>query len=203
MDANKYVTNVYKSISTDFDKTRFSQWVGVRKFLDTLPENSILGDIGCGNGKYLSYRKDIISIGCDNCKELIYIAASKHISANTIIANAMRLPYRDNIFDNTISIAVLHHMNNIENRQKFIKELARITMNKIMISVWATSAKKDKWTHIGNNDYIVPYMTTNRKESYDRYYHLFEKEEIIELCNNILTIEDIWLERDNWYIVAK
>lgn len=207
MDAVKNVNDVYTSIASDFDKTRFSQWIGVRLFLDTLHVNSLLGDIGCGNGKYLSYRKDINVHGTDICEPLIIIAKNKNESANIIRANALMLPYRDKSFDNTISIAVLHHFTTIDERVKFLKELARITVGNIMISVWATEqtdARKSKWRPIGNgnNDYIIPYMTTNRKETYDRYYHLFEKEEIINLCKNILTIQKIWYEKNNWYFIC-
>jgi len=214
----KSVNDVYKAIAKDFDATRFSLWSGVREFLDSLPGNTLMADIGCGNGKYLSYRKDIIVHGCDMCESLAYIAASKHNTnpnnngaktANVLITNALTLPYRDKLFDNTICIAVLHHMSCRDDRIRLLQELARITAKagKIMISVWATEQDDPrmatKWKHLGNNDYMVPYMTTTRKETHDRYYHLFEKNEVIELCEKShLHIERIWYEKNNWYIIA-
>lgn len=197
----------YSPIANDFDKTRFSLWPGVRLFLDTLAPNTMLCDVGFGNGKYLSYRKDINVHGCDICESLIDIAKAKHTNASLIKASATNIPYRDKSFENTICIAVLHHMKTPEERKQLLQELARITMGKIMISVWATEQDDKrmhtKWEHIGNNDYLIPYMTTNRELIIKRYYHLFSKEELIGLCKDIIEIDKIWYEKNNWYLITK
>lgn len=206
IDANELVHNAYNTIASDFDKTRFSLWIGVTNFLDTLPANTTLGDIGCGNGKYLPYRKDIVVQGCDICKPLVAITKAKYPDIDVIVANILSLPYLYKSFDNTISIAVMHHLTTVKDRKTFINELARITKDKVMISVWATEQddkRLTKWTHIGNNDYIVPYMTSNNKKTVDRYYHLFEKQELIDLIGNIMTIERIWYHMNNWYIILQ
>lgn len=202
MDVNKS----YSIIAKDFDKTRFSLWPGVTKFLDTLESNTTLCDIGFGNGKYLSYRKDIYAFGCDMCDILINIANEKNPNANLIKANVISIPYRDKSFDNSICIAVLHHMKTNEDRKKVLKELVRITRKQIMISVWATEQddkRMSKWINLGNNDYLIPYMTTNREIIVNRYYHLFSKEEVIDLCKDILEIDRIWYEKNNWYMISK
>lgn len=48
-----YVKDVYNSISEHFSHTRYKPWPSVKDFLLQIPENSIVGDIGCGNGKYM------------------------------------------------------------------------------------------------------------------------------------------------------
>lgn len=197
---------MYNIIAQDFDKTRFSLWPGVREFLDTLPGNTTLCDVGFGNGKYLSYRTDIHVFGCDICDPLIEIAHNKHPHANLIKASASCIPFRDKSFENTICIAVLHHMKTREERIDLLKELSRITSHKIMLSVWATEQddkRMGKWEYLGNNDYMIPYMTTNRQIIIKRYYHLFSKEELIELCKDILQIDKIWYEKNNWYLITK
>ena len=197
---------MYNKIAKDFDKTRFSLWPGVRSFLDTLPTNTLLCDVGFGNGKYLSYRKDIITFGCDICDPLIEIAHNAHPFANLIKSSALNIPYRDKSFDNTICIAVLHHMKTEEDRKILLKELTRITNHKIMLSVWASEQddkRMSKWKHLGNNDYLIPYMTTHRDIIIDRYYHLFSKEELINLCRDIIEIDRIWYEKNNWYLISK
>ena len=197
---------MYNIIAKDFDKTRFSLWPGVRSFLDTLSPNTTLCDVGFGNGKYLSYRKDIITFGCDICDPLIEIAQNAHPNANLMKASALSIPIRNKSFDNTICIAVLHHLKTEEDRKTFLKELSRITKHKIMLSVWASEQddkRMSKWEHLGNNDYLIPYMTTNRKIIIKRYYHLFSKEELIDLCKDIIQIDNIWYEKNNWYLVSK
>lgn len=48
-----YVKNVYNSISEHFSHTRYKPWPSVKEYLMKIPENSLVGDIGCGNGKYM------------------------------------------------------------------------------------------------------------------------------------------------------
>lgn len=197
---------MYNIIAKDFDKTRFSLWPGVREFLDTLESNTTLCDVGFGNGKYLSYRTDIHVFGCDICEPLIEIACNKHPHAYLIKASAISIPFRDRSFENTICIAVLHHMKTCQERITLLKELSRITSGKIMLSVWATEQddkRMSKWEHLGNNDYLIPYMTTNRQTIIKRYYHLFSKEELIQLSKDIFQIDKIWYEKNNWYLITK
>ena len=59
------VQNVYDKIASDFDNTRYRPWSYVESFLDNVPSNSTIGDIGCGNGKNMLYRKDCTNLGCD------------------------------------------------------------------------------------------------------------------------------------------
>ena len=55
---DKFVKNVYNQIAHQFDNTRYRPWTCVEKFLDKIPINSTIGDIGCLNGKNMMYRKD-------------------------------------------------------------------------------------------------------------------------------------------------
>lgn len=52
-DDRVFSIQVYENIANHFDHTRHSQWTGVKRFLLSLPPNSLLLDVGCGNGKYL------------------------------------------------------------------------------------------------------------------------------------------------------
>ena len=47
--------------------------------------------------------------------------------------------------------------------------------------------------------------TGNKDEIYTRYYHFFEKNEIINLIKNInnLNIVDIYFEHENWIIILE
>lgn len=170
---------VYDNISTHFDRTRYSIWSGVKDFLDMIPSYSIIADIGCGNCKNARYRTDIITICNDISIELLKISNSKkeQYYYDCILANGLNLPYKNNFFDATISIAVLHHINNYNDRIVFIKELIRVTKpnHKILITVWADEQKKKaKWILINGCDYLIPWEDRNGN-IINRYYHLFSK----------------------------
>ncbi len=49
-----HILKVYNEIADHFDCTRHSRWRGVDEFLATLDTHSLVLDVGCGNGKYLT-----------------------------------------------------------------------------------------------------------------------------------------------------
>lgn len=154
--------STYNDFAEDFSNTRTALWPGVTKFLDSCAPGSKILDIGCGNGKYLSYRADDCEIhGCDTCFPLLKIAKGKHPKATIIHADGTKLPYADNCFDAVISIAVIHHLPLVALRSMFVEELYRVLRpgGKALVTVWATEALKNTWYHIGNNDYIVPWKS--------------------------------------------
>ena len=51
-----HVKDVYNKISNEFNTTRYRPWTCVEEFLNQIPKQSIIGDIGCGNGKNMFYR---------------------------------------------------------------------------------------------------------------------------------------------------
>ena len=68
-----YVKHVYNIIADDFNRTRYSYWDYVHKFILSLKSFSSMLDLGCGNGKYLSIRQDLNLYALDNCENLIQI----------------------------------------------------------------------------------------------------------------------------------
>jgi SAM-dependent methyltransferase len=182
---------VYSHIAESFHATRNALWPGVKSFMDKIPKYAILGDIGCGNGKYATYRKDIVWLGADPCKQLLYFAQNKN--PNVIQANGINLPFKDKSLDYSISIAVVHHLTTPQLRKAFIKELIRTTKTKILFTVWAEEQpKKPQWQHQGNNDYLIPWQNQHM-----RYYHLFPKQELEELLTD--TNYTIKWEQNNWF----
>jgi predicted SAM-dependent methyltransferase len=110
-----------------------------------------------------------------------------------------------------MNIAVLHHLSTKERRVKCINELKRVckTKGKIIITVWSWEFYKNKYE---NKDAFVDWPlhkrfteTGNKDELYTRYYHFFEKNEIINLIKNInnLNIVDIYFEHENWIIILE
>ena len=119
------VKQTYEDIAIEFSNTRYNIWNCVKKFLDKIEKKSIIGDIGCGNGKNMNYRKDCINIGCDFSTNLVKLCNNKNL--NVIIGNILNIPFNDNIFDYTLCIAVIHHLSSKTKRIKAINELLRVT----------------------------------------------------------------------------
>uniref|UniRef100_A0A915ID56 Methyltransferase type 11 domain-containing protein n=1 Tax=Romanomermis culicivorax TaxID=13658 RepID=A0A915ID56_ROMCU len=132
----KFVHEVYDQIAPHFDKTRIRQWKGVKEFLDSVSTNSLLLDVGCGNGKYLNGGK-LIKIGCDRSFELCKIARDKNF--NVFQADCRFLPFSDHKFDAVISIAVIHHLVTEDRRRMAISEILRVLKPGCvaLIYVWA------------------------------------------------------------------
>lgn len=104
----------------------------------------IIIDVGCGNGKYLAVRNDIVVHGVDVCQELSQLANER--CGNIIIANNLNLPYLPSTMDAVISVGVLHHFASFERRLRGVQELARILKpgGQILIYVKSWEQKQRK-----------------------------------------------------------
>jgi len=194
----KYVHNTYNTIASHFSNSRYKPWDKVKNFLQELSETSTMIEVGCGNGKNLGISKGI-SIGCDICPNLLEIAKSK--GYQVVLADALNLPFSDNFSDAVISIAVIHHLSTEERRISAISEMIRICKpnGKILIYVWA---KEDKNKNSGDS-FIEWRDNKGGNNILERYYHLFEKDELDNLCSkfNNITIETSYFDKENYAII--
>lgn len=163
----RHVHDVYSIIAPHFSATRHSPWPQVVEFLCDLPENSIVADIGCGNGKYIlamnRLKKSVHFVGVDSCSELCAIALSnvskasvtfetgfvqeegvpttgfRHSVSDIVVGDALTPPLRDGLFDAAISIAVTHHFSTRARRIAAHEYLARLLRpgGLGLIYVWA------------------------------------------------------------------
>jgi len=207
---NKHVIEVYDKIGNCFSNTRHTPWSTFKNFLDTLQPYSYVLDAGCGNGKNMMIRDDLITIGCDTSQTLIDICHERGL--NAMKANIMNLPFSDKKFDVVFCVAVLHHVSTPERRDTAINEMLRVLKNggKLFIIVWALEQNlTHKFLKIqdSNNDYLVSW-----KNDLQRFYHLFDKEEVEQLCKNYRQRDcdssndyhlniDYQLAKDNWHII--
>ncbi len=194
-----HVHEVYDQIADHFSDTRYKPWPGVVSFLQGLPPESHILDVGCGNGKYLSVRQDCHMYGCDPCDKLATIAKEKHPSASVVVANGLCLPYATASMDAIISIAVLHHLSTSD-RDLFLSEVQRVLKpgGSLLLTVWTTEAVKPNWKPMRGGDYLVPWMRPDG-EVFDRFYHLFTQEE----AGEVISGAEVWEECLNWYIAKR
>ncbi len=195
---------VYENIAISFDKTRYRSWTTVERILDTFEEYTINGDIGCGNGKNMLYRDDLKFIGVDFCSTFVKICKNKNLECYE--SDIRNTKFIDQYFDNTISIAVIHHLDTCQKRIQAINELFRITKKhgNIFIYVWAFNQPKDSRRQFKNHDEMVPFKTKNN--TFYRYYHLYKKDELeseIEKSSYDYKIIESGYELGNYYIYLK
>ncbi|KAM0927129.1 hypothetical protein ACQ4PT_003223 [Festuca glaucescens] len=168
----KYVHRVYDAIAPHFSSTRFAKWPKVAGFLNSLKPGSVVLDAGCGNGKYLGFNPECFYIGCDISPPLIEICAGR--GHEVFVADAVNMPYRENVGDAAISIAVLHHLSTEDRRRKAIEELVRVVKRGglVLITVWAVEQEDksllNKWTPLCdkyNEEWVDPSSPPVRSQS--------------------------------------
>ncbi|XP_003373085.1 methyltransferase domain protein [Trichinella spiralis] len=147
---NVYVHQVYEQIADHFDQTRHSLWPGVKRFIESISNGSLLLDVGCGNGKYLLCKKDIVNVGCDRAFALCSICRSKGF--NIFQADCCDLPVLDDMFDAALSIS--------NRRRRAVEEIVRILRpgGQALIYVWAMEQRRD-----GNESF---YLKSGKKKEY-------------------------------------
>ena len=99
---------------------------------------------GCGNGKYLSVNPRSFALGSDICPELVAIAGRR--GHEVAVCDCLHLPYRSNLFDGVICIAMVHHLSTEERRLAALKELTRVVKpgGRILVYVWAMEQQRKK-----------------------------------------------------------
>ncbi|CAL1526809.1 unnamed protein product [Lymnaea stagnalis] len=140
----QHVHKVYDDIAAHFSGTRYKPWPRVVDFLLEQPAMSLLADVGCGNGKCLGVNKSLFEIGSDYSGNLANICRSRGFE--TCVADVTCLPFRSDIFDVVLCIAVIHHMATKERRHKAVSEVVRILRpgGKALIYVWAIEQECNK-----------------------------------------------------------
>ena len=203
-----HVKDVYEDISEHFDNTRHYSWDKVEEFVKNINVNTINFDIGCGNGRNMRIREDCHFIGFDITFNLL-----KKIEVNGndgVQCSNLNLPVRDNVADNILSIAVIHHFATEERRLEAIKEMIRVLRigGRILIYVWAKEQERFKNK---SQDLLVGwklqkrYSKDKKETDYGRYYHLFYKDEFEKLLKKITNIKiiEIGYQMGNWYCIAE
>lgn len=186
----KYVHNIYLIIADPFSKTRYKIWPCVSNFINSIPMSETILEIGCGNGKNMI--RPTTMTGIDMCYTFVDIC--KYKGLNVIYGDALNLPFADNTFDNTMCVAVIHHLSTKERRSKVIEEAIRVTKpNGLMfISAWI---EHDKYT----GDSMIEFHRNTR------YYHLFKHDELVKLAENVVgqQLMNTFVEEGNEIIILR
>lgn len=200
---NKHVREVYEKIAKHFSNTRVYTWSWIRDFIERQSSNSLIYDIGCGNGRNMNQDRDIHAyrdtkfIGIDNCREFLKICRERGLEV--VEASMTSIPLLSGTADAIICIAAFHHLSKMEDRILSLLEMKRLVKpgGRILISVWAKEQPtKTRRTFDRYGDNMVRWDKFGEK--YDRYYYIFEKKEIERLFRTAgLTIMRYSLECGN------
>jgi ubiquinone/menaquinone biosynthesis C-methylase UbiE len=202
------IKNTYDIIALDFNKTRIMIWKCVQNFINEIVDKeSFILDAGCGNGKNMLFLKNkgFVNIkGCDFSYSFIELCKSKYL--NVEFGNLLNLPYETNLFDNIISIAVIHHLSTEEHRIKAISELLRVVKigGQILITVSSFEFPFYKKMESLQQDLMIPWKTPKGDILGTRYYYLFKEGELEKLCH--LACPDLtniysFFEHENWCVI--
>jgi ubiquinone/menaquinone biosynthesis C-methylase UbiE len=148
-----------------------------KEFLGKCSRNVL--DLGSGSGRHLTKISKGKMYLIDFSEEMIKLAKKKatklKIPAEFFVANMTKLPFEDNFFDYAISISAIHCLPT-KSHKKSISELYRVMKphSKSLIGVWNFNSKR--FNQKQGKEKLIKW--TDKGE---RYYYLFEEEEIHNL----------------------
>jgi ubiquinone/menaquinone biosynthesis C-methylase UbiE len=98
----------------------------LQNFLNTLNNKSRILDVGCGTGFFLNLirGKGFNCVGIDVSENMLRQLKDTYSYLTVQIADARKIPYRDNCFDAVVSIETLRYFSN---RDSLLKEIFRVT----------------------------------------------------------------------------
>jgi ubiquinone/menaquinone biosynthesis C-methylase UbiE len=199
----RQMRQIYNTIAKEWDVSRGTpNSIKIKLIKPVKPGMKVL-DLGCGNGLMVGqiltrggyyFGSDISDKFIALCKKR-YVSYIKTKQAEFVVADAVKLPYKNNFFDYAVSFAVMHHIPSAELRLKFLQELYRVMKP-------GATAKIDNWnlrSEWGRNKYeiqkqlskpligydegdvYVPWKATGKKEL-PRYIHIFYDNELRSLA---------------------
>lgn len=204
MDFEKeYVHKFYSGKAQTFSDSRVKPWPFIPQFINNeLKPTDLILDAGCGNGRQFIHPN---IIGLDYSENLLK-EASKKQNIGLIKADVHELPFKSNVFDAILSIAVIHHLSTYERRLNCLLEMKRVLKNngKCLLYVWHKDAShKAKFSAIeeSKSEFFVSWRGEN---DLLRYYHLFDEESIEELVKEAgFKILKISREEESIYVVLE
>lgn len=195
----------YDIHAEDFSKSRFRIWPHVKQFLDSLPPNSKVLDIGCGNGKNMNYgiqNNNLQMYGIEYSQALTDICINQGL--NVIQGDALTLPFEDNSFDAIIMIAVIHHIEPTLHN-KVLNEIQRVLVpsGKCLITNWAVEQPEGAKRQFVKGLNMV---TWKGKEDNPLPYWVMDKGLAEEFTNNLpngLKFMNLDWDAGNWNFILQ
>lgn len=194
-------TASYNTVAQDFATTRVFAWPEAELFLPYLKSDGrrlVVADIGCGNGRMVSWVKklDADYIGVDSSEKLLAIAQQHFPQDKFSLGDLLHLPLADASVDIVLLNASLHHIPKPLLAQA-LGELRRVLKPHgyaLMVnwSLWQTRFIYAHFLEWGQQlagrsplcwqDFWVSYSSPDKKTRVNRFYHGFTRRELSKLA---------------------
>ena len=203
-EVKRKIRETYDGISNHFNATRNYMWKECTDFIDHAPKDSEFLDVGCGNGRNIIYalKCGFKVIGCDISSAQLKVVKSKtekdSRNLSFVQCDASSLPLKPASFDNILFIATIHHLPTEIERIECLKEMMRVMkpQGSALVSAWAFDQPRFKDVQPEKRDIIVKW-----DKRYDRFYHLFCKGELEDICGKVgFDIISSFRAQDNYYV---
>lgn len=241
--------NYYNKIAYDYHLKRKRPWKPLESFLNYLKTknhlfNGFSIDLGCANGRNFKIFKEPNNklVGIDSSYKFLEIARgnlkdSTQYSINDanniqlILGDLNNIPIRADSIQTVFSIATIHHIKDVDKREKVIKQIANILKENgnFILTIWRKWQKSLKKYFIGDlfkrllspkyrkqqnklglcefGDRSVPWTLSKEGITYNRFYHFFSKHEIKKLLKRFKIKELKSLggstNKDNFFVLVK
>lgn len=192
------VRATFERIAEPFAASRAEPWPEVLSFTTSLPPETRILDLGCGNGRHaralasagytvlaVDFARSLLAIGRRGSRGRVW---EKRIE--WLQAEAAMLPLRNATVDAAICVAVLHHLPSADERVRALREVRRVLVprGRVFVSVWALDQPRfrravEARRHLPaevRGDVQVPW-TMPDGIVIPRYYHLFQEGELENL----------------------
>ena len=194
------VAKVFDEIAEGFKHTRTRIWPSTKSFYEKYIKGrkGVLLDLGCGTGRNTIYfaSKGLKVISVDISLKMLKIAREEvkrklpWSQVELVQAEVTKLPFKENIFDFIVAVAVIHHIPYREMRIKMLKEARRVLKKNgiIYVTAWSLAnirrilrALKGKILNPFKVEFGDTYIAWHtRGKTYQRYYHLYTLKELKE-----------------------
>lgn len=240
---------IYDILALDYHKKRFYPWKDFELFFNELIQEGVSFngyniDLGCANGRNFKIflQSNIKLIGIDNSIEFLKISRNRIATGNNYTMKERRsieliqsdinaIPIRTDAVNNIFSIAVIHHIKNIHNRDQVLKQIYAILKNNglLFLTLWRKYQKKyryyfirDWFKRLYSSDYrlkqknldltehgdaFIPWTISKENLTYNRFYHFFSRKELKKLLRSFaikeMTKRGGPNKKDNFFVLAK
>lgn len=176
------VRSTYDRIADSYAAARRTPYPEVLRFLDELPAQARILDLGCGHGRHAgpALDRDHPLVGVDISRGLLIRAKRALPVGAWLMGSCTSIPLAAGSVDACLCIAVLHHLPTSEQRATALREIRRVLRpgGRLLASVW--DQDQPRFRNAGSSDVIVPWPLPDRTKV-PRFYHLFGDGELESL----------------------
>jgi len=146
----------YQAFAAQFDDTRQQAWEGWHRILSVLkdtrfePETPHVLDVGCGNGRFLSFLAERWGIGfdylgIDSCSSLL-ACAPKTQGSEFELCDVLEAGLPAGMFSVISAFGFFHHVPSFDRRRSLLEEMAdRLKPNGLLTLAFWDFAKKPRF----------------------------------------------------------